>query len=182
VGSAATSAGLEGGEAKSQGRGTIAAGMILLIHVTASATTDDYHRADIPSSGTYNTPTLILALDGIKFKIDELTDVADEGEDFPNAPIHRGNGSEDIDHSVRNRLSSLIKVIGMRLCMERSMDELKDNGVKRQAALLLVPTNLTAAIRKVMLWRMRRATHMSRPKCGRLGGRHLFQEKVNYNN
>ena len=121
-----------------------------MIHVTALAATDDYHRADIPSSGTYNTLTLILVLDGIKFKIDELTDVADKREDFPNAPIHRGNGSEDIDHGMRNGLSSLIEVIRMKLCMERSMDELKGNGAKRRGVPLLVPTNLTVGIRKAM--------------------------------
>lgn len=50
---------------------------------------DAYHcsRHD-PCGSAYDTLALILGLDGVELKVNELTDVANEGKDLPDAAVH----------------------------------------------------------------------------------------------
>lgn len=99
-----------GGSGKSQGRATIAAGMILRTHMRTYPSVAKRSHS-LPSGCAYHTFTVILSLDRAPLKVDVLREIPHEGNDFTDTVIHDAYGSEKIHDCVSDGLGTLLKII-----------------------------------------------------------------------
>jgi hypothetical protein len=60
-----------------------------------------------PCSSANHALTPVLTLDGFEFKINELGDVADKGENFSDSVVNQGKSSQEIDQGPGDRLRIL---------------------------------------------------------------------------
>jgi hypothetical protein len=87
---------------------------------------------------------MVLLLDHAEFKVDELTDVTDEGKDLANTIGHDRHGSEEVHYGLSDRLDGLdCKTLGGSIKNEcKTMDKPKGIEWKSQEARAPIPTNL----------------------------------------
>ena len=99
-----------GGSGKSQGRATIAAGMILRTHMrTCPSVAERSHS--IPGSCAYHTFTAILSLDRAPLEVNGMREIPHEGNDFTDTVVHDAYGGEKIHDCVGDGLDTLLEIV-----------------------------------------------------------------------